>query len=71
MPAHTFMTCNPLQHFLFDQKYCKKGESRGKHTAAERVDASGDLVELVSVVLVNALQLPVPYTLCRLRTRRA
>lgn len=59
------MKCNPVQHFVFDQKYCKKGESRGKHTAAERVDASGDLVELVSLVLVNCMHLPVPFTLCR------
>ena len=54
-----------MQHFVFDQKYAKKGESRGKHRAAERVNASGDLVELVSTVLVNMMRIPVPHTLGR------
>ena len=54
-----------MQHFVFDQKYAKKGESRKKHRAAERVDASGDLVELVSTVLVNVMKVPVPQTLGR------
>lgn len=64
-PPPTFMEMSAVQHFGFDQKYAKKGESRGKHRAAERVDASGDLVELVSTVLVNVMRLPLPQTLGR------
>lgn len=52
-----------MQHFVFDQKYAKKGESRKKHRGAERVNASGDLVELVSTVLVNFMKIPVPQSL--------
>ena len=59
------MTSTAVQHFLFDQKYAKKGASRGEHRAAERVDASGDLVELVSVVLVNFIKTEIPQTLGR------
>ena len=64
-PPPNFLVTSAIQHFCFDQKYAKKGESRAKHRAAERVDASGDLVELVSTVLVNVMKLPVPHTLGR------
>lgn len=45
---------------IYDQCYKKKGQSRGKHRAAEKVDASGDLVDLVSMVVVNSLTVHVP-----------
>ena len=64
-PELPFMESFPIQHFVFDQKYCKKGESRGKHRGVERVDSSGDLVELVAVVIVNTMRIPVPATLPR------
>jgi hypothetical protein len=64
-PPPEFLETTAIQHFCFDQKYAKKGASRGKHRAAERVDASGDLVELVSTVLVNFMRIPVPQTLGR------
>jgi hypothetical protein len=65
-PGPGFLRTSAVQHFVFDQKYAKKGESRGKHRGAERVDASGDLVELVSTVLVNVMRTSVPQTLGRL-----
>ena len=52
-----------IQAFTFDQKYSKKGAARGKHRAQERVDASGDLVDLVSTVLVNFVRQHLPFTL--------
>lgn len=52
-----------MQHFVFDQKYAKKGASRAQHRAAERVDASGDLVDLVSVVYLNMVRIPLPHSL--------
>ena len=60
-----FVTTSAVQHFIFDQKYSKKGATRATHRAAERVDASGDLVELVSVVLVNYIKTEIPQTLGR------
>ena len=63
------MKCRPKPPFhestskslhIFDQCYKKKGESRGKHRAAEQVNASGDLVDLVSMVVVNSVTIPVP-----------
>lgn len=64
-PPPSFLATSAVQHFVFDQKYAKKGESRKKHRGAERVDASGDLVELVSNVLVNFMKIPIPQTLGR------
>ena len=49
--------------FVFDQCYKKKGASRGKHRAAEHVSASGDLVDLISMVIVNSIKIPVPESL--------
>ena len=43
---HVAYDRSDVQHFLYDQKYMKKGASRAKHTGQERVDASGDLVEV-------------------------
>ena len=63
------MACRPkppfaeMNHYclhIFDQCYKKKGASRGKHRAAEQVSASGDLVDLVSMVIVNSVTIPVP-----------
>ena len=45
---------------IFDQCYKKKGESRGSHRATEQVNASGDLVDLVSMVVVNSVTIPIP-----------
>ena len=44
----------------YDQKYTRKGAPRSKHRAAERVDASGSLVELVSMVYVNTIRFQMP-----------
>jgi hypothetical protein len=66
------MACRPEPGFeqgssvalhIFDQCYKKKGESRGKHRAAERVDATGDLVDLISMVIINSITIPVPRAL--------
>ena len=46
--------------FVYDQCYKKKGKSRGQHRAAEKVDASGDLIDLVSMVIVNTLKIHAP-----------
>ena len=62
-PEPPFEETTAVQHFVFDQKYAKKGKSRAKHRGCERVDASGDLVALVSTVLVNMMRIPVPATL--------
>ena len=59
-PGLDFQVMEPLSFFIFDQCYRKKGKSRGQHRAAERVDASGDLVDLISIVIVNSLELHVP-----------
>ena len=59
-PGVHFQVMHPLSFFIFDQCYRKKGKSRGQHRAAERVDASGDLIALVSIVIVNSLELHVP-----------
>ena len=64
-PKPNFLTTSAIQHWIFDQKYAKKGESRAKHRGVERVDASGDLVELVSTVLCNFMKTEVPQTLGR------
>ena len=49
-----------VTYHIFDQTFAKKGASRGKHRAAERVDASGALVDLVDMVLVNSVSIPLP-----------
>ena len=65
----SMMTCKPplpydempgVSFFIYDQCYKKKGKSRGEHRAAERVDASGDLIDLISMVIINSIQLPIP-----------
>ena len=67
--VHLMMECKPppesepmrgFSLFVYDQCYKKKGKSRGQHRAAEKVDASGDLVDLVSMVIVNTLSIHVP-----------
>lgn len=65
-PAPDVLTSSALQGYIIDQKYIKKGKSRGQHRAAERVDASGDLIELVSFVFVNVMKIPIPYSLAPL-----
>jgi hypothetical protein len=57
-PATSFRATSAVQMFLYDQKYAKRGASRGKHRAAEKVDAAGDLIDLVSVVYVNTIKVP-------------
>jgi hypothetical protein len=54
-PAPSFKIMEGLSFHIFDQCYKKKGASRGEHRAAERVDASGDLVDLISMVIVNSI----------------
>jgi hypothetical protein len=70
--AKLMMQCKPPVNFtpmpafsfhIFDQCYKKKGATRGEHKAAERVDASGDLVDLISMVIVNSMTMHVPDTL--------
>jgi hypothetical protein len=65
-PAPDGMMHTALGSFIVDQKYVKKGESRGRHRAAEKVDASGDLIELVAFVYVNVMKIPIPYALAPL-----
>ena len=62
-PSVSFKTMKGLFFGIFDQCYKKKGASRANHKAAERVDASGDLVDLVSIVIVNSMTMHVPDTL--------
>jgi hypothetical protein len=57
-PALPFLATTAVQMFIYDQKYCKKGASRGKHRGAEKVDAAGDLIDLVSTVYVNTIKVP-------------
>ena len=52
-PLPAFATNTALQAFIYDQTYSKKGASRGQHRATEQVDASGDLIELISTVYIN------------------
>ena len=49
---------------VFDQCYKRKGATRKTHRAAEKVDASGALVDLISMVIINWVTLKVPDTLC-------
>ena len=62
-PKPNFLLSTAIQAFTFDQKYAKKGASRAQHRGQERVDASGDLIDLVSTVLVNMVRQHLPYTL--------
>ena len=62
-PQPDFPPSKFMSLFIFDQRYVKKGASRGKHRAAERVDASGDLVDLISMVIVNSVKVPIPASL--------
>ena len=62
-PQPDFPPSKFMSLFIFDQRYVKKGASRGKHRAAERVDASGDLVDLISMVIVNSVKVPLPASL--------
>jgi hypothetical protein len=62
-PPADILTTSAVQSYIIDQKYIKKGKPRGAHRAGERVDASGDLVDLVSFVFVNVMKIPVPYAL--------
>ena len=62
-PRPDWLPTVAVQHFVFDQKYAKKGKARGEHRAAERVDSSGDLVDLVSMVYVNTIKTPLPFML--------
>jgi hypothetical protein len=62
-PAPPFFTNDAITLHIFDQTYKKKGASRGKHRAAEQVDASGDLIDLISMVIVNSVSIPLPMTL--------
>lgn len=66
------MLCRPRALFhempgfalhIYDQRHTKKGAARGTHRAAEKVDASGDLVDLVSMTIVNSLTIHVPAAL--------
>jgi hypothetical protein len=59
-PPLPFLATSAVQQFVYDQKYCKKGESRGKHRGPEKVDAAGDLIELVSMVYLNTIKVPLP-----------
>jgi hypothetical protein len=52
-PKPSYYVSTKISFHIFDQTFKKKGESRGKHRAAERVDASGDLVDLISMVIVS------------------
>ena len=62
-PSAAFDTMEGVSVHVFDQCYKKKGKPRGKHRAAERVDASGDLVDLISMVIVNSVTISVPASL--------
>lgn len=63
-PKVEFRTMRAVAFHIFDQCYKKKGKSRGEHRAAERVDASGDLVDLISMVIINSVTLHIPESLC-------
>ena len=63
-PKPPFRQMKGVVYHIFDQTFCKKGASRGKHRAAERVDASGALVELINMVIVNSMNVPLPDLLC-------
>ena len=65
-PPATMLATSAVQSYIIDQKYVKKGKPRGQHRAAERVDASGDLIDLISFVFVNVIKTPVPYALASL-----
>ena len=65
-PEPEGMMHSAIGSFIVDQKYIKKGKSRGEHRAAEQVDASGDLLELVAFVYVNVIKVPVPFALAPL-----
>lgn len=62
-PKPNFKTMNSFAFHIFDQCYKKKGKTRKEHRAAERVDAAGDLVDLISMVIVNSVSVHVPATL--------
>ena len=62
-PALPFIQMAGVRFFIYDQCYKKKGKSRGQHRAAEKVDASGDLVDLISMVIINSIELPIPHCL--------
>ena len=70
-PLAGYVASTTYASYVYDQKYAKKGESRSKHRGAERVDASGDLVELVNLVYVNLMHLPLPQALGALSPREA
>ena len=72
---HEMMACRPKPNFetrgdvrmhVFDQTFRKKGASRAVHRAAERVDASGALVDLINMVIVNSVSVPLPSNLGKL-----
>lgn len=62
-PRPSFSIMKGVAYHIFDQTFAKKGASRGKHRAAERVDASGALVELIDMVLINSMSIPLPHVL--------
>ena len=62
-PPPAFATNTALQAFIYDQTYAKKGASRGQHRATEHVDASGNLIDLISTVYINSVKVEVPLTL--------
>ena len=41
-PALPFLATTAVQMFIYDQKYCKKGASRGKHRGAKAARAGTD-----------------------------
>ena len=59
-PELPFREMPGMAFWVYDQCYKKKGASRGKHRAAEKVDASGQLVDLISMVIINSIQMPIP-----------
>lgn len=59
-PRPSFLIMHGTTYHIFDQTFAKKGASRGKHRVAERVDASGALVEPVDMVLINSVIIPLP-----------
>ena len=54
-PKAPFRAMKGISFHIFDQTDAKKGKARGTHRAAERVDASGALVDLVNMIIVNSM----------------
>ena len=59
-PELKFKEMPGMSFWIYDQCYKRKGASRGKHRAAEKVDASGQLIDLISMVIINSIQMPIP-----------